>query len=217
MCKINESSTDNILSFFACSTHHTENDRCYIVTFNNNTHKIEWENVSDNHWEFSCIESAVTALGSNHLLLVPGFNYDTYNNRDGFFGGAQIIYNSGNPWVTEMLSQKDVSTQILNVDIENGYATNESERLPFEVCNPKLINITRNCEIIKDKCLLFVENKALELSDAKRFMAFTMDVKGGFHNLEMKAVETKMQHNICFLDYFLFNDYLIAFGVNQCH
>eukprot|EP01084_Bolivina_argentea_P299525 516311_1 len=215
MCKIDESSTDNILTFFACSTHHTENDRCYIVTFNSNTRKIEWKNVSSNYWDFCCIDSAVTVFGSNHLLLVPGFNYDTHNNQYGFFGGARII--SGNPWVGKMLSQRDVSTQILSVDMENGYAIDEIERLPFEVCNPKLINITRNCEIIKNNCLLFVENKALELSNAKRFMTFIVDVKDGFHNLEIKAVETKMQHNICFLDYFLFNDYLIAFGVNQCH
>eukprot|EP01084_Bolivina_argentea_P299524 516310_1 len=213
IAKIDLLSTDDFITFFAFTTE--QFDHCYRVIFDNITHKIQWTELGNNladidsthyfNWQFYCVESVIAQFSEHLLLIVPGYK-DEFNDcpkstKSMFCVDLLGLLRSRSLY--KMFSLPNI------LEIENV--------LPFEICHPKLVNITRNCEIIKNNCLLFVENKALELSNAKRFMTFIVDVKDGFHNLEIKAVETKMQHNICFLDYFLFNDYLIAFGVNQCH
>eukprot|EP01084_Bolivina_argentea_P299526 516315_1 len=215
--QIDHLSTNDILTFFAFTTE--QFDCCYIVKFNNITNEIQWNQIGNDKqiddccfdWHFYAIECTIAKFGNDQCLIVPGYK--------------------------DKLDECPLSTKsIFSVDMTNNYEYTLYEIanvLPFEIISPILINITRNCQIVKNEYLLLTENKSLELNNSKRNVAFTLNIKNGiFNDLECKQIETyflghfkntKKQRGMFAFGYFLFNDYLIGFDgdtcgkYNECH
>eukprot|EP01084_Bolivina_argentea_P299527 516317_1 len=225
IAKIDLLSTDDFITFFAFTTE--QFDHCYRVIFDNITHKIQWTELGNNladidsthyfNWQFYCVESVIAQFSEHLLLIVPGYK-DEFNDcpkstKSMFCVDLLGLLRSRSLY--KMFSLPNI------LEIENV--------LPFEICHPKLVNITRYGEIIDNEYLLFAANKKMHCSHSEKnvHVAFKINIRNGnFHNLEAVQIETccqKRQRGMCTFDYFLFNDYLIGFDrgtgrqYNECH